>query len=140
MMIDGTNDMVHLFDTENLTSGKYTYELNIYVPTGYTGYFNLQKDITPGLEWGFQVMFEDDMLQYIDGAGAAAVLWPYEYDTWYHCEMIVDLDMDWLQYFVDGELVHERVATDIVFGDVWYVAAPPRKFDIPEFKPSGQIT
>jgi sialate O-acetylesterase len=44
-----------------------------------------------------------------------------------------------VKFTIDGELVHERVATDIVFGDVWYVAAPPRKFDIPEFKPSGQI-
>jgi hypothetical protein len=27
-------------------------------------------------------------------------------------------------FTIDGELVHERVATNMVFGDVWYVAAP----------------
>lgn len=27
-------------------------------------------------------------------------------------------------FTIDGELVHERIATNIVFGDVWYVAAP----------------
>ena len=26
---------------------------------------------------------------------------------------------------IDGEMVHERVCSNIVFGDVWYVAAPP---------------
>ena len=44
--------------------------------------------------WGFQVMFEDDGLQYIDGAGAAAVLWTFDYDTWINCVMVVDLDND----------------------------------------------
>jgi len=40
---------------------------------------------------------------------------------------------------VDGEVVHERVITNIVYGDVWYVAAPKAKFKVPEVKPSGQI-
>jgi len=44
-----------------------------------------------------------------------------------------------VQFTIDGELVHERVATGIVFGDVWYVAAPPGKFEVPNVKPSGQI-
>jgi len=44
-----------------------------------------------------------------------------------------------VQFTIDGELVHERVATGIVFGDVWYVAAPPGKFEIPQVEPSGQI-
>jgi len=42
-------------------------------------------------------------------------------------------------FTIDGELVHERVANGIVFGDVWYVAAPAGKFEVPEVKPSGQI-
>ena len=42
-------------------------------------------------------------------------------------------------FTIDGELVHERVAAGIVFGDVWYVAAPAGKFEIPEVKPSGQV-
>jgi len=42
-------------------------------------------------------------------------------------------------FTIDGELVHERVAAGIVFGDVWYVAVPAGKFEVPEVKPSGQI-
>jgi len=44
-----------------------------------------------------------------------------------------------VRFTIDGELAHERVASGIVFGDVWYVAAPPRKFEVPEVKSSGQI-
>lgn len=44
-----------------------------------------------------------------------------------------------VNFTIDGEMVHERAITGIVFGDVWYVAAPPGKFKLPEVKPSGRI-
>jgi len=43
------------------------------------------------------------------------------------------------RFTINGEVVHDRVATNIVFGDVWYVGAPAGKFNVPEIKPSGQI-
>ncbi|MDT8389157.1 MAG: sialate O-acetylesterase [Lentisphaeria bacterium] len=42
-------------------------------------------------------------------------------------------------FTIDGELAHERVAENIVIGDVWYVAAPDMDMTIPAVKPSGQI-
>ena len=42
-------------------------------------------------------------------------------------------------FTIDGELAHERVATNIVFGDVWYVAAAATKFTVPEVADSGQV-
>jgi sialate O-acetylesterase len=44
-----------------------------------------------------------------------------------------------VRFTIDGEMVHERVARNIVFGDVWYLALPAGKFTPPEAKPSGQI-
>jgi len=44
-----------------------------------------------------------------------------------------------VRFTLDGELAHERVATNIVFGDVWYVGAPAGKLNVPRVKPSGQI-
>jgi len=44
-----------------------------------------------------------------------------------------------VRFTIDGELVHQRVASGIVFGDVWYVGAPAGKFKVPKVKPSGQI-
>jgi len=43
------------------------------------------------------------------------------------------------RFTINGEVVHDRVATNIVFGDVWYVGAPAGTFNVPEIKPSGQI-
>ena len=40
---------------------------------------------------------------------------------------------------MDGELAHERVVTNIVFGDVWYVAAPYGIFDAPAVKSAGVV-
>jgi len=44
-----------------------------------------------------------------------------------------------VRFTIDGELVHERVATGIVFGDVWYVGAPAVQFEVPEVESSGRI-
>jgi hypothetical protein len=44
-----------------------------------------------------------------------------------------------VRFTIDGETAHERVAKNIVFGDVWYLALPDGKFTAPEVKPSGQI-
>ena len=42
-------------------------------------------------------------------------------------------------FSIEGELVHERTAEGIVFGDVFYVAAPAGKFAIPDVQPAGGI-
>jgi sialate O-acetylesterase len=44
-----------------------------------------------------------------------------------------------VSFTIDGEKVHERIVTGIVFGDVWCVVAPVGKFKVPKIKPSGQI-
>jgi len=44
-----------------------------------------------------------------------------------------------VSFTIDGEMVHQRVITGIVFGDVWCVVAPAGKFKVPQVKPSGQI-
>ena len=42
-------------------------------------------------------------------------------------------------FTIDGEVAHERVCTNIVVGDVWYVAAPQIKLELPAVKPSGGV-
>jgi hypothetical protein len=44
-----------------------------------------------------------------------------------------------VRFTIDGETVHERIAKNIVFGHVWYLALPDGNFTAPEVKPSGQI-
>ncbi|MDB4303812.1 GEVED domain-containing protein, partial [Desulfosarcina sp.] len=105
ILVEGTTDLVKMFAEENITSGSWSFTHNIYVPTGTTGYWNLQKDVVTGTEWGFQVMLDDDMTMIIDAGAAAAAVIPYEYDTWYHNEVIVDLDNDWCEFYLDGAFI-----------------------------------
>ena len=42
-------------------------------------------------------------------------------------------------FTIDGELAHEHVAEGIVFGDVWYVAAPPLKVKLDHKVKSSSI-
>jgi len=46
-----------------------------------------------------------------------------------------------VQFFIDGELAHERIARNIVIGDVWYIAAPQfeKGTKFPAATPSGKI-
>ncbi len=116
MLVEGTTDLVHLITGENITSGVWSYSINIFVPEGKTGYWNLQKDVVPGVEWGFQAMFEDNMTVIVDGGAASALVLPYQYNTWYNHQMIVDLDNDWCQFYVDGNLELEYQWTLGTFG------------------------
>jgi hypothetical protein len=61
-------------------------------------------------------MYEDDMTMVIDAAGAAAAIIPYEYDTWYYNKVIVDIDNDLCQFYVDNSLIVEYQWTLGTFG------------------------
>ena len=117
MLIEGGTDGLQLFNAATLESGKYYYSHNIYIPDGTTGYWNLQKDIVPAVEWGFQIMYDDDGMYYVDAGAAAAVVAPFSYDTWYFNEFIVDLDNDWAEFYIDGVLIIEYQWTLGTFGN-----------------------
>jgi len=114
--VTGSTDLIRLFADENLEGGKYYFSLNMYVADGYCGYFNLQKDVVPGVEWGFQVMFDVDGTASVDAGAAAAATFPFMHDTWILNELIVDIDEDWAEYWVDGILIIEWQWTLGTFG------------------------
>jgi len=40
---------------------------------------------------------------------------------------------------IDGEIVHERTAENMIFGDVFYVGAPAIKWELPEIKKTDDV-
>jgi len=58
------NDLILIMD--DYYTGCYAFEFNMYVPTGYCGYFNLQKTSVPGTEWGFQAYYQTDGTVVVD--------------------------------------------------------------------------
>jgi len=42
-------------------------------------------------------------------------------------------------FFIDGELIHERIAENVIFGDVFYVAAPSVNLSVKGGKTDGSV-
>ncbi|MCB2221071.1 MAG: T9SS type A sorting domain-containing protein [Bacteroidetes bacterium] len=112
--ITGTNDLVYVIP--NFTSGFYTITFDMYIPDGYDGYFNtLQQFAGATSEWGMQVYFYEAGGS-IDAGGAAAATFDFPYDTWMAMQVDVDLDNDWAEFYLDGELIHGWVWSSGTFG------------------------
>ncbi|MBC8172259.1 MAG: T9SS type A sorting domain-containing protein, partial [Chitinophagales bacterium] len=90
----------------NLTSGNYRLEWNMYIPSGKTGYYNIQESETPGIAWNFEVMFGiatsgDGYISIpVDGGD-----FTYPTDTWFLVEHLINLDDDQIVYYANGTLV-----------------------------------
>ena len=88
------------------TTGRYKFSFQIYIPTGKLGYYNLlQVFAGADSEWGTQTFFDSNGNGHIDAGGAGAGTFTFSYDTWILVENYVDLDNDWAEIFVDGDLV-----------------------------------
>jgi hypothetical protein len=121
VVIEYEADLLYLTD-ELLTEGKYSYNFRMYIPGGYNGYFNVLQDhdLTIGALWGLQVFFDLNGIGTVDGGGYGAATFTYDYDEWMFMDIVVDLDTDWAEFFIDGELIHEwQWSTGIGGGGGW---------------------
>ena len=100
------NDLIKTFP--NYTTGKYSIEFHLYIPSGYTASWSqlavfINSDST---EWGFFAMFDPFGNGNIAAGGLGAAQFSFSYDTWMHNELIVDLNSDWAEYYFEGNRVH----------------------------------
>ena len=112
--ITGASDMVLIMN--NYTSGVYAMDLNLYIPTGNCGYFNLQKTTTPGQEWAFQIQFDATGIATADAGAAGALTFPFNFNTWINMKLVVNLNTDNCQVWVDGVMMHSYQWTLGTFG------------------------
>ncbi|MCK5051406.1 MAG: T9SS type A sorting domain-containing protein [Candidatus Cloacimonetes bacterium] len=104
VVVEENQDLVLIM--EDYTTGIYQFNMKMYVPTGYCGYFNLQKTSTPGEEWAFQIYYQTDGTALADAGGAGAVTHAFNHDEWMDLKVVVDLDSDWATYyFNDVEMI-----------------------------------
>jgi hypothetical protein len=109
------NDLVHVID--NYTTGKYDVSFWMYIPTGYDGYFNVLQDFAAASsQWGMQVYFYAGGTANMDAGGALVQPFNFTPDTWMHCEVVVDLDNDLGEFWLDGTLLHSWVWSSGAFG------------------------
>ncbi len=101
------------------TEGAFEVELNMYVPTGGHGYYNLQKSTTPGEEWAFQLDLPADGTAIVDAGGFGAAEFTFAFDQWLDLLVRVDLDADWATFYYNGTMIIEyqwSLGTDGVEG------------------------
>jgi hypothetical protein len=115
VVVEGASDLVLIMD--DYTEGVCIVDFDLYIPTGFCGYWNLQKTSTPGQEWGFQVQFDATGTASADAGGEASLVYAFDFDTWIHQKIIVDLDNDIAYYYVDGEFMIDYQWSTGCFGD-----------------------
>ena len=98
------NDLVHAFGP--YTSGKWAVQWQTYVPTGATGYFNtLSIFAGASSEWGMQAFLNAGGSGTVDAGGQSSGLFNYPYDTWFPVVVVVDLDNDMAEFWLNGSMV-----------------------------------
>jgi hypothetical protein len=113
--ITGTNDVVMLLGDQ--TAGKYNVMFKMYIPAGNLGYFNiLHLFAGTNSEWGLQVYFDLGGIGIVDGNGAGAGAFTFNYDEWIDVKANINLDDDWCMFYINGNLVHEYQWSKGTFG------------------------
>ena len=102
--MEGTSDIV--FKMGDKTSGKYQFNIKYWIESGFGGYINLQHFEAPGIEWAAEAYFGATGDGYMNADGENAAFFSYTPETWMQLEFVVDLDNDWGEFFLDGELIH----------------------------------
>ncbi|MCD4682512.1 MAG: fibronectin type III domain-containing protein, partial [Bacteroidales bacterium] len=114
--ITGTNDLVYALP--NWTAGYFEIIFDIYIPEGGDAYFNTLHEFSPTPTWGMQVYFghTNPGEGNIDAGGALAQIFTFEYNTWLEIKVVIDLDNDWGEFYLDDVLIHGWIWSTGTFG------------------------
>jgi Leucine-rich repeat (LRR) protein len=101
----GPQDMV--FKLGDRASGAWELTYHLYVPTGNSAYSNIQKTEVAGTEFASQVYFHSDGsgLYNINGT---LTDFNYPQDTWFEVKILINIDGDYSEFFVDGTFVNSH--------------------------------
>ncbi len=94
------------------------YSNYIYVPTGFSGYFNVQTEPTPGVGWNLELFFDDGGTGYF--AGQATETFDYNQDTWIFVEINYDLVAGLGAVYFDGQLMSSVFTNTMTIGSIDY--------------------
>jgi len=111
-------DLVFELAEEALETGAWLYSNYIYVPSGYSGYFNVQSNPVPGEEWVIELYFNEDGSGYFENGSTDT--YEFTQDTWILVEINFDLDSDLAQVFFDGALITQFENTFPIGGIDYY--------------------
>jgi FlgD Ig-like domain len=100
ILVEDDNNI--LLNMNDYIDGIYSIDLDMYIPSGFSGYYNVQKTSIPGEELGFQIYFQTDGTTIIDAGAASAATFNYYHDEWLNLRLVIDLDNDWCDFYYNG--------------------------------------
>ena len=97
-----------IFNFNDETTGSYTLDWNMYIPTGKDAYLNIQHNFTGGQdgEWAFGLYFNTADQGTILHVSDAEHPFTFPFDTWFPVHFDIDLDNDAISLTIDGTEVH----------------------------------
>ena len=102
--VSGSTETDVILNMNDLTTGRYRVEFYMYVPSGKLGYYNILQDFNgSNSKWGIQLFFENGTIK-IDANGNQYTH-PYTPDSWTKIQHFVDLDNDWIDFYLNDEVV-----------------------------------
>ena len=109
-VVEGSSDIIAFFDADGSGSpynvGTVRLGSQYMVGAGMGGYFNLLHDFTEyRTTWAVEAYFASDGTGYlsIDGAQEA---FTYTNGAWFGWEVLIDMDADTAEFFIDGVSIH----------------------------------
>ena len=114
VVITENNDLVKAYGP--YTIGTIEISFRTYIPNGKTGYFNTLSNFSPpNYQWAMQVTFNSDQSAQLDAAGNS-IPFNYQQNSWLQNMVVVDLDNDQAQYWLNGTMIYQWQWTLGAFG------------------------
>ncbi len=83
------------------TIGYYKISFMMYIPDGYTGYWNVLQQFNPAY-WGFEVYWNVNGTGTINAGGNDAAQFSFVHDSWFETSLTIDLDNDLAEFNING--------------------------------------
>ncbi len=112
--VSGTNSVKFTYGNDQIynfydaTTGSYTLDWNMYIPSGKDAYLNIQHNFTGGQdgEWAFGLYFNTTDQGTALHVSNAYHEFTFPFDTWFPVHFDIDLDNDAISLTIDGTEVH----------------------------------
>jgi Leucine-rich repeat (LRR) protein len=105
----GPQDMA--FNLGNRDFGAYELTYHLYVPAGNTAYSNTQKTENAGQQFASQIIFGSDGTGLYNHSGSA-VEFNYPQDTWFEMKVLINIDADHSEVYLDGTFIASHPFSD----------------------------
>jgi len=117
VVIAQNNNLVKIFAASPITTGTWVLSWKMYIASGQAGYFNTLADFAGSSStYAMQAYFNVGGGGTLDAGGTSAATFNYSYNTWMPVEVLVNLDNDMAEFWLNGSMIYSWQYTLGAFG------------------------